>query len=161
MQTRGRMRCAECAKWTHAIRVSKQILDECFLKGIYLRKLRTRRRVSCLRKSSSSRPRDLGNIRGETAMSPRPAYHELHWIHALEYLFGIHISDTGQFFYASMNPAFERSLGISIERHQKKAIRDCMSEEDAKSVCVFCDACLAEGRPVRFRQRLTPGGRRR
>jgi len=60
-----------------------------------------------------------------------------------------------------MNPAFERSLGISIERNQKKAIRDCMSEEDAKSVCAFCDACLAEGRPVRFRQRLTLGGRRR
>ena len=94
-------------------------------------------------------------------MSPRPAYHELHWIHALEYLFGISISDTGQFFYESMNPAFERSLGISIEGNQKKAIRDCLSEEDAKSVCAFCDACLAEGRPVRFRQRLTLGGRRR
>ena len=36
-----------------------------------------------------------------------------------------------------------------------------MSEEDAKSVCAFCDACLAEGRPVRYRQRLTLGGRRR
>ncbi len=94
-------------------------------------------------------------------MSPRPAYHELHWIHALEYLFGICISDTGQFFYANMNPAFERSLGISIEGNQKKAIRDCMSEEDAKSVCAFCDACLAEGTPVRFRRRLTLGGRRR
>ena len=53
-------------------------------------------------------------------MSPRPAYHELHWIHAPEYLFGIHISDTGQFFYENMNPAFERSLGISIEGNQKK-----------------------------------------
>ena len=71
------------------------------------------------------------------------------------------ISDTGQFFYESMNPAFERSLGISIEGNQKKAIRDCMSEEDAKSVRAFCDACLAEGRPVRYRQRLTLGGRRR
>ena len=94
-------------------------------------------------------------------MSLRPAYHELHWIHAPEYLFGIHVSDTGQFFYENMNPAFERSLGISIEGNQKKPIRDCMSEEDAKSVCAFCDACLAEGRPVRYRQRLTLGGRRR
>jgi two-component system NarL family sensor kinase len=94
-------------------------------------------------------------------MSPRPAYHELHWIHSLEHLFGIYVSDTGQFFYESMNPAFERSLGISIEGNQKKAIRDCMSEEDARSVCAFCDACLAEGRPVRFRQRLALGGRRR
>jgi two-component system NarL family sensor kinase len=94
-------------------------------------------------------------------MSPRPAYQELHWIHSLEYLFGICISDTGQFFYERMNPAFERSLGISIEGNQKKAIRDCMSEEDAKLVRAFCDACLAEGRPVRFRQRLAFGGRRR
>ena len=54
-------------------------------------------------------------------MSPRPAYHEFHWIHAPEYLFGISISDTGQFFYENMNPAFERSLGISIEGNQKKA----------------------------------------
>jgi hypothetical protein len=36
------------------------------------------------------------------------------------------ISDDGQFFYESMNPAFERSLGISIEG--EKAIHDCMSE---------------------------------
>ena len=36
-----------------------------------------------------------------------------------------------------------------------------MSEEDAKSICASCDACLAEGRPVRYRHRLTLGGRRR
>ena len=92
-------------------------------------------------------------------MSPRPAYHKLHWIHAPEYLFGMQISDDGQFFYESMNPAFERSLGISIEGG--KAIHDCMSEEDAKSVCASCDACLAKGRAVRYRHRLTLGGRRR
>ena len=92
-------------------------------------------------------------------MSSRPAYHKLHWIHAPEYLFGLQISDAGQFFYESMNPAFERSLGISIEG--RKAIHDCMSEEDAKSICASCDACLAEGRSVRCRQRLALGGRRR
>ena len=69
------------------------------------------------------------------------------------------ISDDGQFFYESMNPAFERSLGISIEG--EKAIHDCMSEEDAKSVCASCDACLAKGRAVRYRHRLALGGRRR
>ena len=53
-------------------------------------------------------------------MSSRPAYHELHWMHAPEYLFGLQISDAGQFFYESMNPAFERSLGISIEATRKK-----------------------------------------
>ena len=92
-------------------------------------------------------------------MSPRPAYHKLHWLHAPEYLFGMQISDAGQFFYESMNPAFERSLGISIG--SERAIHDCMSEEDAKSICASCDACLAEGRSVRYRHRLTLGGRRR
>jgi two-component system NarL family sensor kinase len=94
-------------------------------------------------------------------MNPRPVYHELHWMHAPEYFFGMHISDAGQFFYESMNPAFERSLGISIEGNQKKAIHDCMNEEDAKSICASCDACMAEGRSVRRRQHLTLGGRRR
>lgn len=94
-------------------------------------------------------------------MSARPAYHELHWIHASEYLFGIHVSDAGQFFYENMNPAFERSLGISIEGNQRKAVHDCMSEEDAKSICALCNACLAAGGPLRYRQRLTLGGRRR
>ncbi|WP_057859142.1 PAS domain-containing sensor histidine kinase [Bradyrhizobium lablabi] len=69
------------------------------------------------------------------------------------------ISDVGQFFYESMNPAFERSLGISIA--SERAIHECMSEEDAKSICASCDACVATGRSVRYRQRLTLGGRRR
>lgn len=94
-------------------------------------------------------------------MSPRQAYHELHWTYAPEYLFGMQISDAGQFFYESMNPAFERSLGISIEDNQQKAIHDCMSAADAKSIRASCDACLAEGQPVRYRQRLALGGRRR
>jgi two-component system, NarL family, sensor kinase len=106
------------------------------------------------------RPRDLGNIRGKTVMSPRPAYHKLYWIHAPEYLFGLQISDAGQFFYESMNPAFERLLGISLEGSER-AIHDCMSEEDAKSICASCNACLAKGRSVCYRHRLTLGGRRR
>ncbi|MBR0819866.1 sensor histidine kinase [Bradyrhizobium liaoningense] len=69
------------------------------------------------------------------------------------------ISNAGQFFYASMNPAFERALGISISR--ETAVRDCMSEEDAKAICDSCDACLAKGKSVHDRHRLTLGGRRR
>jgi two-component system NarL family sensor kinase len=92
-------------------------------------------------------------------MSTRSAYHKLHWIHAPEYLFGMQISNDGLFFYESMNPAFERSLGISID--SEREVHDCMSEEDAKSICAFCDACVAEGRSVRYRHRLTLGGRRR
>lgn len=94
-------------------------------------------------------------------MSPQPPYHELHWMHAPEYLFGMQISDAGQLFYESMNPAFERSLGISIEGSQKKAVHDCMSVEDAKSISASCDACIAEEKPVRCRQHLALGGRRR
>lgn len=92
-------------------------------------------------------------------MSPRPAYHKLHWIHAPEYLFGMQISNDGRFFYESMNPAFERLLGISID--SEREIQDCLSEEDAKSIGAFCDACLAEGRSVSYRRRLTLGGRQR
>ena len=94
-----------------------------------------------------------------SAMSTRPAYHKLHWIHAPEYLFGMQISNDGLFFYESMNPAFERLLGISFD--SEREIHDCMSKEDAKSICASCDACLAKGRAVRYRHRLTLGGRRR
>ncbi len=93
-------------------------------------------------------------------MCIRPASHKLHWTHAPEYLFGIQISDAGQFFYESINPAFERLLGISIGGSER-AIRDCMSEEDAKSIRDSCNACLAEGKSVCYRHRLTLGGRRR
>jgi two-component system, NarL family, sensor kinase len=92
-------------------------------------------------------------------MSTRSAYHKLHWIHAPEYLFGMQISNDGLFFYESMNPAFERVLGISI--NSAREIHDCMSRQDAKSICAVCDACVAEGRSVRYRHRLTLGGRRR
>src|SRR6185312_15104121 len=140
--------------------VSKQMLDGCFAEGIYLGKLGRRRRVALPKEVEQyAGPRDPGNSRGESTMSPRPAYHELHWMHAPEYLFAMQISDAGQFFYESMNPAFERSLGISIG--SERADQDCMSEEDAKSICAACDACLAKGRAVRYRHRLTLGGRRR
>ena len=94
-----------------------------------------------------------------SAMSTRPAYHKLHWIHAPEYLFGMQISNDGLFFYESMNPAFERLLGISFD--SEREIHDCMSKEDAKSIRTVCDACVAEGRSVRHRHRLALGGRRR
>ena len=90
-------------------------------------------------------------------MSTRSAYHKLHRTYAPEYLFGVQISDAGQYFYESMNPAFERLLGISIQGNER-AIRDCMSEEDAKSISASFDACLAEGKSVCYRQRLTLGG---
>jgi two-component system sensor histidine kinase UhpB len=52
-------------------------------------------------------------------------------------------------------------LGISSEDIREKAVSDCMSDEDAESICASCDACLAEGKPVRYRHRLALGGRQR
>ena len=69
------------------------------------------------------------------------------------------ISDTGQFFYESMNPAF--NARSEFRSRAAKEVLDCMSEESGNSICASCDACLAKGRPVRYRQRLTLGGRRR
>jgi two-component system NarL family sensor kinase len=86
---------------------------------------------------------------------------KLYWTHAPEFLFGIRASHTGQFVYESINPAFEALLGISSENIREKAISDCMSDKDAKSISASCEACLAEGRPVRYRHRLALGGRPR
>lgn len=86
---------------------------------------------------------------------------KLYWTHAPDFLFGIRASHTGQFIYESINPAFEALLGISSEDIREKAISDCMSEKDAKSLSAACEACLAEGRPVRYRHRLALGGRPR
>jgi two-component system NarL family sensor kinase len=94
-------------------------------------------------------------------MGPEEACYKLYWMHAAEFLFGVRASHKGQFVYESINPAFECLLGISSEDVREKAISDCMSDEDAKSLCASCDACVAEGRPVRYQHRLALGGRQR
>ena len=101
------------------------------------------------------------HIRKWPRMGPEEACFKLYWIHAPELLFGVRASHLGQFVYENINPAFEYLLGISSEDIREKAVSDCMSDEDAQSICSSCDACLAEGRPVRFQHRLALGGRRR
>jgi two-component system sensor histidine kinase UhpB len=86
---------------------------------------------------------------------------KLYWTNAAELLFGIRASRTGRFLYESINPAFEGVLGISSEDSREKAVSDCMSDEDAKSICASCDACLADGKPVRYQHRLALGGAER
>jgi two-component system, NarL family, sensor kinase len=86
---------------------------------------------------------------------------DLYWLHAPELLFGIRASHTGQFVYECINPAFEDLLGISSEDIREREVADCLSDEDAKTICEACDACLAQGRPVRYRHRLALGGRQR
>jgi two-component system NarL family sensor kinase len=91
-------------------------------------------------------------------VASQEACDKLYWIHAPEFLFGMRVSHTGRFVYESINPAFEWLLGTSSEDIRDKAVSDCMSAEDAKSICASCEACLADGEPVRYRHRLALGG---
>jgi two-component system sensor histidine kinase UhpB len=102
-----------------------------------------------------------GPVRKWPGAGPEEACYKLYWTYGPELLFGIRASHTGRFVYESINPAFECLLGISSEDIGEKAVSDCMSDEDAKSICASCDACLAEERPVRYQHRLALGGRHR
>jgi two-component system sensor histidine kinase UhpB len=73
-------------------------------------------------------------------------------------LFAIRPSAEGRFVYEGINPAFESHLGVSSEDIREMDVSDCMSRDDAKSVCEALRACLAEGAEVRIRQRLALGG---
>lgn len=100
-------------------------------------------------------------VRQWTRMGPEEACNRLYWIHVPELLFGIRASHTKRFVYESINPAFECLLGISSEDIRGKSVSDCLGDEDAKSICASCDACIAEGGPVRRQHRLALGGRKR
>ena len=111
------------------------------------------------------RPRTDGSRRTGVWKRPRSGTEEscdkLYWTNAPEFLFAIRASHTGQFVYESINPAFETLLGISSEEICEQEISGCMSDKDARSISAACEACLADGRPVRHRHRLTLGGRPR
>ena len=100
-------------------------------------------------------------VRKWPRVAPEETCGELYWLHAPELLFRVRASHTGQFVYESINPAFEGLLGISSGDIREKNVADCLSDEDAKTICEACDACLAEGRPVRYQHRLALGGRQR
>jgi two-component system, NarL family, sensor kinase len=100
-------------------------------------------------------------VRKWRRVAPEQTCRELYWLHAPELLFGVRASHTGQFVYESINPAFECLLGISSEDIRGKNVADCISDEDAKTICAACDACLSQGRPVRYQHRLALGGRQR
>jgi two-component system NarL family sensor kinase len=154
-------------------------LDGGFPQGIYLEgawcafdRTFTRGQFDTLRDLKSTgqepkmkvdKPRTDGSHRTGVSKRPRSgaeeACYKLYWTHAPEYLFGVRASPSGQFVYEGINPAFEGLLGISSEDIRQKAISDCVSDQDAKSISASCEACLAEGRPVRHRHRLTLGGR--
>jgi two-component system, NarL family, sensor kinase len=100
-------------------------------------------------------------VRKWPRVAPDETCRELYWMHAPELLFGVRPLRAGQFIYGSINPAFERLLGISSENIRNKNVADCISDEDAKAVCTAFGACLAEGKPVRYQHRLALGGRLR
>jgi two-component system NarL family sensor kinase len=100
-------------------------------------------------------------VRKWPRVAPDETCRELYWIHAPELLFGVRPLRAGQFIYESINPAFQRLLGTSSENIRNKNVADCISDEDAKAICTAFDACLAEGKPVRYQHRLALGGRLR
>ncbi len=100
-------------------------------------------------------------VRKWQRMGPEEACDKLYWIHAPEFLFAVRASHQGQFVYESINPAFERLLGISSDDISEKSVSDCISVADAKSICASGEACMAEGKAVRCQHRLALGGRQR
>ena len=85
----------------------------------------------------------------------------LYWMFSTDLLFAVRPSCGGRFVYEGINPAFESVLGISSDEIQERDVPDCMSREDAESVCEALRACLAEGAELRIRHRLALGSARR
>lgn len=85
----------------------------------------------------------------------------LYWRSSADLLFAARPSCGGHFAYERINPAFELQLGISSENVRDLDIFDCMSADDARSVCEALGMGLAEGTGVTIRQRLALGGRPR
>lgn len=85
----------------------------------------------------------------------------LYWMSSADLLFAARPSYRGHFAYERINPAFELQLGVSSDDISDLDIFDCMSADDARSVCEALGMGLAEGTGVRIRQRLALGGRPR
>ncbi|OAF07303.1 diguanylate cyclase [Bradyrhizobium neotropicale] len=82
----------------------------------------------------------------------------LYWMCSADLLFAVRPSFRGHFAFEGINPAFESRLGLSSEDIRDIDIFDCMSGDDARSICEALRAGLAEGAEVRIRQRLALGG---
>jgi two-component system NarL family sensor kinase len=85
----------------------------------------------------------------------------LYWTSSADLLFAIRPSHGGRFVYEGINPAFESVLGISSEHIREMDVSNCMSRDDAKSICEALRACLGEAAEVRIRHRLALGSVRR
>lgn len=82
----------------------------------------------------------------------------LYWTSSADLLFAVRPAARGHFVYEGINPAFESRLGASSEDVRDMDLLDCMSADDARSICEALRAGLAEETEIRIRQRLAFGG---
>ena len=82
----------------------------------------------------------------------------LYWNCSADLLFVARPSFCEHFVYESINPAFESRLGVSSGVVLDMDVFDCVSADDARSVCEALRASLVEEAEIRIRQRLSFGG---
>lgn len=97
------------------------------------------------------------SVRGWLRLGSEEISDRLYWIFSPDLLFVVRPSPGGRFVYEGINPAFASQLLISSEDIREMDVSNCMSREDAGSVCEALRACLAEGTEVRIRHRLAFG----
>ena len=103
----------------------------------------------------------------QTSLTGRPANgadgrsDRLYWTLAPDALFAVRPAGEGQFLYTAINPAFEATLGISLEKIQEKSVSDCMGRESASALHKAFHTCLADGIEVRVHHHLGLGRSRR
>ncbi|QAU46393.1 diguanylate cyclase [Bradyrhizobium guangzhouense] len=110
---------------------------------------------------SPAREPNRTSVKGWLPLGPDEASDRLYWISATDLLFAVRPVPGGRFVYEGINPALESHLGVSSEDIRETDVSDCMSRDDARSVCEALCACLAEGSEVRIRHRLAFGGQLR
>ncbi|UVO26270.1 ATP-binding protein [Bradyrhizobium arachidis] len=81
----------------------------------------------------------------------------LYWVFSADLLFAVRPSQGRRFLYEGINPAFESVLGVSADEIREMDVSECMSTDDAQSVCEAFRECLLEGAEVRICHRLALG----
>ncbi|WP_271604427.1 sensor histidine kinase [Bradyrhizobium sp. CCBAU 11434] len=110
--------------------------------------------------SSSSSEIDRPGVREWLRLGSEHTSDRLYWMSSADLLFAVRPSPGGDFVYEGINPAFEAQLGISSEAIREMDVSDCLSKEDARTVCKTLRTCLAEGTEVRTCHRLGFGSQR-
>ncbi|WP_439397987.1 ATP-binding protein [Bradyrhizobium sp. PMVTL-01] len=101
---------------------------------------------------------DRTGLKNWLRLGSQQSVDELYWTSSADLLFAARPLFRGHFAYEGINPAFESQLGVSSEDVSDMDVFDCMSANDARSVCEALQAGIAEGTEVRIRQRLALGG---